>query len=144
MSIHDIKVLSVSSPILSAYLRTYSPSHLTSQKHTYTPASDRGGLVNGMERESFTSVQERLIELQTKCEDAMVSNAQLYNEKTLLNYTVDKLKDRCVCVCVCVCVMCVCVCSVCVCVCVYMRACVNVCINLTTMIYPLVEISPSL
>jgi chromosome segregation ATPase len=57
-------------------------------------SNERSTLVNGMERESVFSVQERLIELQTKCEDAMVSNAQLYNEKSLLNYTVDKLKDR--------------------------------------------------
>lgn len=38
--------------------------------------------------------QEKYDEVDSKYKDAMVSNAQLYNEKNALYYTVDNLKDR--------------------------------------------------
>ena len=39
-------------------------------------------------------LQERLQELEQKYKDAMVSNAQLHNEKTTLFHQVDALKDK--------------------------------------------------
>ena len=83
--------------------------------------------------------QEKYDEVDSKYKDAMVSNAQLYNEKNALYYTVDNLKDRCVCVCVCVCV-CLCV-SVCVCVCirtyyVCIKVCMYVCVCGCVAVFP--------
>lgn len=47
-------------------------------------------------------MQERLQELEQKYKDAMVSNAQLYNEKTTLFHQVDALKDKYVCTHMCI------------------------------------------
>ena len=87
---------------LQVSMCTHVQEHLHVRIHTQPAGKDgnSSSLSNGLE--AVKVWQEKFQEVESRYKESMVSNAQLYNEKTALVYQVEVLKDRCVCVWVCV------------------------------------------
>ena len=51
-------------------------------------------LVDCLNYHTHTHTQEKYQDVEAKYKESMVANAQLYNEKTVLVYQVEGLKDR--------------------------------------------------
>ena len=88
----------VRSPSPTRHNKSPSPTHRNKSPTRFgLETSSKYYMSNGPDRESresLYSLQSKYRDLDNKYKDAMVSNAQLYNEKNTLYYTVDSLKDK--------------------------------------------------